>query len=186
MMNIIQFRTLFRTNSKVLFPILIILTAFSCVTNPENRPSPLRVETGKVDSVKIELTFSSPSVKNRKIFGDGEDYLEPYGELWRTGANKATSIQFSDNLLFADIKVDSGKYSIFTIPNEEEWTLIFNKNWDQWGEYDYQDSLDVLRLSVPIDKPASKKEQMRLFIENDQLKFEWELATWSVPIASLP
>lgn len=186
MMNNIQFRTLLRTNSKFAVLLFTIPFFFSCKTDPENRPSPLRVENGKVDSVSIELSFSSPAVRNRKIFGTGDEYLEPYGELWRTGANKASSIELSDDLLFDSVLVKSGMYSIFTIPNEKEWTLIINKNWDQWGEYNYQDSLDVLRVNVPVEKLPSIKERMRLFIEDRSLKFEWEYTSWSVPLVNLP
>ena len=185
-MNNIQFRTLLRTKSAVTSSFLILLLTLSCKSDPENRPSPLRVENGKIDSVSITLTFSSPSVRGRKIFGRGEDYLEPYGELWRTGANKATSFEASNDLIIDSVFVNAGTYSIFTIPNEENWTLILNKNWDQWGEYNYQDTLDVLRIQVPVTKLTSSKEQMRLFVEDNSLKFEWEYTSWRVPIASLP
>lgn len=186
MINNIHFRTLFRTNSKISILFLALPLIYSCNSNPQNRPSPLRVENIKVDSVAIELAYSSPAVRGRSIFGNGPDFLEPYGELWRTGANKATSIQLSADILIDSIKIDSGKYSIFTIPDEDEWTLIINKNWDQWGEYDYQDSLDVLRIKVPRSKLSTKQERMRLFIENNELKFAWEFSAWNVPIASLP
>ncbi len=181
----IQFRTLLRTKSTaplLLWPVILLC---SCTTNPQNRPSPLRTEYGEIGTGNVEVTFSSPAVRERQIFGTGEDFLEPFGELWRTGANKATSIYFDHDVVIANTLIDSGTYSIFTIPADKEWTFIINKNWDQWGEFDYQESLDVLRTSVDVKLLEVPKERMRLYIENEELRFEWEYTAWSIPI-SLP
>ena len=182
MITLIQFRTLFRTKSAAPLLLWPALLAFSCTTSPENRPSPLRTEYGEVGTGNVEITFSSPAVRNRQIFGVGEDYLEPFGELWRTGANKATSIYFDQDVVLDDVLIDSGTYSIFTIPEKDQWTLIINENWDQWGEYDYQESLDVLRTLVRVQSLPTPAERMRLYVENEELKFEWEYTAWSIPI----
>lgn len=185
-MSKIQIRTLFRTFFHIASVILIMLALFSCKTNPENRPSPLVIENAQLDSIKIKLTYSSPAVRDRKIFGHGADYLEQYEDLWRTGANKATTIHISNDIFVDTYKLDSGKYAIFTIPGEEKWTLIFNKNWEQWGSYDYIDSLDVFRIDVPAMELKEKEERMRLYINNDSLKFKWNLTTWGVPLSQFP
>ena len=178
-------RTLFRSKSaksSLLLPLFVVL--FSCASDPNKRPSPLRVEKAMIGGVSVELTYSSPAVRERQIFGKGKEYLEQYGELWRTGANKATTIFIDSPLLVDSIELDSGMYSIFTIPEETEWTLIINENWDQWGSYNYKESQDVLRLQLQAKKLSDVKERMRLFVENDSLKFQWDQTEWAVQLAN--
>jgi hypothetical protein len=105
---------------------------------------------------KITVTYSRPNVKGRVIFGG----LQPYGEVWRTGANTATSIEFSENVIIEGNKVPAGKYGLFTIPGENEWTIILNKTWKQWGAYSYKQSDDFLRFTV---KPKVMGESMETF-----------------------
>ena len=93
---------------------------------------------------KIIVTYSRPNVKGRKIFGG----LQPYGEVWRTGANAATTITFTENVLIEGNKVPAGEYGLFTIPGPDEWTIILNKTWKQWGAYAYKQSDDLLRFKV--------------------------------------
>ncbi len=93
---------------------------------------------------KIIVTYSRPNVKGRKIFGG----LQPYGEVWRTGANAATTITFTENVIVEGNKVPAGEYGLFTIPGPDEWTVILNKTWKQWGAYTYKQDDDVLRFKV--------------------------------------
>jgi Protein of unknown function (DUF2911) len=104
----------------------------------------------------VEVTYCRPSVKGRKIFGN----LEKYGEVWRTGANEATNIRFTEQVMVGDQKVDSGSYALFTIPNEKDWTIIINKGVNGWGAYDYKKEDDVARIIV---KPNMVKNLMELF-----------------------
>ncbi len=186
MIRTIHFRTLCRTKSVSFSILAAAFFTLSCSVDPQNRPSPLVVEDAQINEVGVKLSYSSPSVRERKIFGIGEDYLEQYGELWRTGANKATTIYFESDMLVDHLQIDSGTYSIFTIPNEEDWTIIFNSDWDQWGSYDYKQTADIMRLQVPVSRLKELREKMRLYIEEDSLKFEWELTRWGVPLANLP
>jgi hypothetical protein len=105
---------------------------------------------------KVTITYSRPNVKGRKIFGG----LQPYGEVWRTGANSATAIDFSEDVILEGHKVPAGKYGLFTIPGENEWTIILNKTWKQWGAYTYKQSDDVLRFTV---KPMNVDEMFETF-----------------------
>src|SRR5215469_11787991 len=82
---------------------------------------------------KITLTYSRPNIRGRKIFGG----LVPYGEVWRLGANSATTIKFSDDVTIEGNSVPAGEYGFFAIPDENEWTIILNKTAHQWGAYDY-------------------------------------------------
>lgn len=94
----------------------------------------------------VTLTYSRPNVKGRKIFGEGT--LQPYGEVWRTGANQATVIKFTDDVTIEGNKIPAGEYGLFTIPGKNEWTIIINKTAKQWGAYEYKQADDVLRFKV--------------------------------------
>lgn len=105
---------------------------------------------------KITVTYSRPNTKGRQIFGA----LEPYGSVWRTGANSATLISFTEPVKFGGTEVAAGEYGLFTIPGKGEWTVILNKGAKQWGAYEYKESDDVLRFKV---KPTTLKEKVETF-----------------------
>jgi Protein of unknown function (DUF2911) len=92
----------------------------------------------------VTITYSRPGVKGRKIWGG----LVPYGSVWRTGANAATTIQFTEDVQVEGQPLPAGTYSIHTIPGEKEWTLIFNKEANQWGSYSYDAAKDAVRVKV--------------------------------------
>jgi hypothetical protein len=97
-----------------------------------------------VGTTKIEIAYSRPGVKGRAIWGG----LVPYNEVWRTGANEATTISFSDPVSVGGTMLPAGKYSLATIPTAEEWTVIFSKQQDLWGMYEYKPEMDALRIKV--------------------------------------
>jgi len=105
---------------------------------------------------KISLSYFRPSVKERKIFGG----LVPYGNVWRTGANSATTITFSEDVAMGGQKITAGKYGLFTIPGEKEWTIILNKDAAQWGSYTYKEDQDILRIKV---KPVTVNPKVETF-----------------------
>jgi len=105
---------------------------------------------------KITITYSRPSVKGRVIFGG----INPYGQVWRTGANAATIINFTENVLFEGHSVKAGTYSLFTIPEKDQWTIILNKTAKQWGAYSYKQADDILRVKV---KPGYRAEMRESF-----------------------
>src|SRR5688572_29943922 len=103
----------------------------------ENKPlSPKETVTGKVGGANATIVYSRPSARGRKIVGS----LVPYGEVWRTGANEATTITFDKAVKVEGKDLAAGTYALFTIPGENEWTIIFNKESQQWGAYKYKDS----------------------------------------------
>ena len=132
---------------------------------------------------KVTLTYNRPNTKGRKIFGA----LETYGSVWRTGANNAPTITFTDEVSFGGKTVPAGKYSLFTIPNKEEWIIILNKTAEQWGAYDYKEADDVLRITV---KPTTTKSLMETFTVgfsnvkagSMSLDLVWEKTAVSVPL----
>lgn len=103
---------------------------------------------------KITVNYSRPNVKGRKIFGG----LEPYGSVWRTGANAATTISLTEAVKIEGKELAAGDYELFTIPGKDEWTVIFNKGSKQWGAYEYKESDDVLRVKVKTAKLKDKVE----------------------------
>lgn len=128
----------------------MVLVAHSA--SAQDRPSPLKeVKTIVSGAVTVEIKYSSPAVKGRKIWGD----LVPYGEVWRTGANEATTFEVSRDVLLNGQRLPAGKYAFFTIPGEKTWTLVFNKEWNQWGAYNYKESMDALRVTNIKPKKAS-------------------------------
>lgn len=120
----------------------LALPALAQVQYP--RPSPNASVSQTVGLTEVEIVYSRPSKRGRQIFGG----LVPYGRVWRTGANEPTVIRFSDEVTVNGQPLAAGSYSIHTIPGEEQWTLIFNRNADRSGGYSYDVAQDALRIDV--------------------------------------
>ncbi len=112
------------------------------ITTPQ--PSPMGTIEQKVGLTDIKISYSRPSAKGRKIFGD----LAPYNAVWRTGANASTKISFSDEVTIEGNKIPAGEYALYTIPGENEWTIILNNNLTLGGSDGYQESEDATRFKV--------------------------------------
>ncbi|WP_400191500.1 DUF2911 domain-containing protein [Hymenobacter sp. B81] len=133
----------------------------------------------------IDLKYSRPSKRGREVFGK----LEPYGKVWRTGANSSTRIKFGEEVKLAGQVVPAGTYALFTIPDAKEWTVILNKDTSQWGAYDYKPALDLLRVKVKPTALATAVETFSLTLENLQpeaadLVMRWDKTQLSVPITA--
>lgn len=98
----------------------------------------------RVGLTDIEVVYSRPGVKDRTIFGG----IVPYGQVWRTGANQATKITFSTPVKLEGADIAAGTYALFTIPGEDQWTVILNKDASQWGAFQYNEKDDVVRFKV--------------------------------------
>ena len=147
---------------KNLIYILSFLTAF-CINSKTFAQDPRIPEASSTQTIiqdfglgKVTITYSRPNVKGRKIFGG----INPYGQVWRTGANTATVITFSENVILEGNKVAAGTYGFFSIPGENEWTIILNKTYKQWGAYTYKQADDLLRFKV---KPVYVDEKRETF-----------------------
>ncbi len=150
-------------------------------------PAPSSTQTIKQDFGigSIELTYSRPGAKGRKVFGD----LVPYGKLWRTGANAATRIVFTDAVEIGGKKLDSGTYVLYTIPNEENWEVIINKGLKNWGIDGYKESEDVVRFQVPPVKLKTNTETFTMQFadiktESCSLELMWEKKAIAIPIST--
>jgi len=142
--------------------LLVIATAsmlLACGQDDKSkRPSPpAQAKETLASGAVVTIDYSQPSVKGRKI---GKD-LEPMaGKVWRTGANEATVFEVSKPVKVEGKDLPAGKYSLFTIANEGEWTIILNKTANQWGAYDYKEADDALRVKVKPGKSAQFAEKM--------------------------
>ncbi len=123
-------------------------------------PQPSTTQTIKQEfgMGSIELTYSRPNTKGRKIFGD----LVPYNKLWRTGANGATKIKFTDVVELGGKKIDTGTYVLYTIPNVDSWEIILNKGVNNWGIDGYKESEDVVRFKAAPSKTKTKAESFTI------------------------
>ncbi|HEY9195289.1 MAG TPA: DUF2911 domain-containing protein [Mucilaginibacter sp.] len=115
---------------------------------------------------KITITYSRPNVKERKIFGG----IIPWGEVWRTGANAATTISFTEKVVIEGNPVPAGTYSLFSIPEKNEWTIILNKVVKQWGAYNYKQSEDFLRFKIKPLHVSEKRETFTMAFANTTTK----------------
>jgi hypothetical protein len=144
----------------VLSSMLLITRGFA-QQDKSKRPSPPAVVTQTTNSgLVITIDYSQPSVKGRTI---GQD-IAPFGKVWRTGANEATTFSISKNAKIEEQALPAGKYSLYTIPMENEWTIIFNKTWNQWGTV-YNESEDVLRVKVKPSAAPVFTEKMTFAID---------------------
>lgn len=109
------------------------------------RPSPTAIVTMKFEDTYVKVTYSQPHKRGRDVFGS----LVPLGEIWRTGANEATELTTTEAILIGGKRIDAGTYSIFTIPQQDKWTVILNKELGQWGAYNYNEEADLVRFDVP-------------------------------------
>jgi hypothetical protein len=146
----------------------------------------------------ITITYSRPGVKGRRIWGDApsgspsgtatlddartrakDAPIVPYGHVWRTGANEATLFEVTDNVLINGQPLPAGRYSLHTIPNKDEWTIIFNKDDGQWGSFEYDEKKDALRIKAKPQMVAENQEWLMYSFEpvtpnSAQVNIRWE------------
>ncbi|MBI1343428.1 MAG: DUF2911 domain-containing protein [Terrimonas sp.] len=131
---------------KILTSCIALLTLWSVDAQQLTTPAPSPTTSVKQDFglSSIELSYSRPGMKGRKIFGD----LVPYGQVWRTGANGATTLTFGDEVTIGDKKIAPGKYGLLTIPGENEWTIIITKQTDVTSPAAYKKDQDIVRVML--------------------------------------
>jgi hypothetical protein len=141
-------------------------------------PSPKKELKTTIAGADITIVYGSPSVKDRTIWGE----LVPYGEVWRTGANEATTFETSAPISIAGQTLAAGKYGFFTVPDENDWTLVFNEVADQWGAYNYDAAKDVMRVKVVPRAATEKSEAMDFKVEGaNTVVIAWDMM--EVPFA---
>ena len=169
--------------------ILLLVLGMSCFADAQIRGAKLspteKIET-YVGMVEVELVYSRPSMRNRKIFGD----LVPFDKIWRTGANRNTKITFSEEILIGDIILEAGTYSIFSKPNKDSWDIYFHTELDAFGAPDtlqQENILAALKLN-----PTTLKEKVETFeltfkshtISSAVLSLAWENTMLDIPLST--
>lgn len=154
----------------------VLLTSFVFAQGDKaSRPSPPASANGKIGKANVTISYSSPSVKDRKIWGE----LVPYDQVWRAGANEATIFETDSELKIEGKTLSAGKYSLFAIPGEREWTIILNSETGQWGVKrggvaNLDRANDVLSVSVQPKKSQSFNEKLAYEVGKDGFVLKWE------------
>jgi len=163
-------------------PALVILTLVMIATGQQPPKSPHESTSAEIDGHKITITYGRPSLRGRKMIGDHE----PYGKVWRTGADEATTLETDADLDINGLKVPKGKYALFTLFTPDSWTLIVNKTATQWGAFKYKEADDLGRVPMNVSKPIAPVEQFTIMLvpagDSATLKMEWGNIVASVPV----
>ncbi len=173
---------------KFLLTIFALFTITAIDAQQLRTPVPSPAQTIKQDFAlgNIEVSYARPGMKGRKIYGD----LVPFGKVWRTGANNATTITFSDEVLVGGKKVPAGKYGLVTIPDRDNWTVILTKQLDVTSPAAYKQESDVVRVNVkPSTIPGGPFENFTMQFHNVKptsadLNILWENTLITVPITA--
>jgi hypothetical protein len=167
-----------RTNPAVgLTLIVFFVIALSGAQSPQDksqRPSPPATTECTINGKKVTISYSRPSMKGRKIVGE----LVPYGKVWRTGANEATTLTTAGDINIGGANVKAGTYTLYTLPSEGAWQLIINKQTGQWGTVYNQDQ-DLARVDMKKEEIVVPVEQFVISLDQDDnnsadLILEWE------------
>jgi hypothetical protein len=137
---------------------VVLLCLLSIVVNAQIKtpaPSPSATITQAVGLMTATIEYSRPSLKGRKMIGSS---LVPYGQVWRTGANKIPNLKLTEEVMIEGQKVPAGTYGLVTIPGLTDWTIILSKKPEQWGVYEYKQEDDLIRFKVKAEKMVAKEE----------------------------
>jgi hypothetical protein len=148
------------------------------------RASPHAEATATLAGKKITVSYGRPYVKGRAIFGG----LVPWGQVWRTGADEATTFTTEADVVVGGLKVPKGEYSLFTIPTEKQWTLVLNKTAKQWGAFKYDAAQDLGRAPMTVTTSTRPVEQFTIEMvpagKQLTLRLSWDKTVATVAIAS--
>jgi hypothetical protein len=162
---------------------VVLMIAFQVLKSRTKSSSPEVKQTYSVGNAKVNLFYCTPSKKGREIFGK----LIKFGEVWRTGANEPTTFETDKSLLINGKKLPAGKYSLWTIPQQDSWTVIFNKEIPFWGDGSdgkaaRNEKEDLVQVLVPVEKLTTPQEKLTIDALNNALTIKWDLTKISVPI----
>lgn len=141
----------------------------------------LKIQGKASEPLVARVIYSRPQKEGRTIFGG----LIEYKKVWRLGANEATEIEFYRDVKIKDKKLAKGRYTIYAIPTETQWTIIFNKDTDIWGAFKYDDKKDVLRVDVPVQKCPSPAEAFSIQFSKTAMGTDMTIA-WDEAMVTLP
>lgn len=147
----------------------------------EPRPSPMAVAFAKQGDTYVKIVYSQPHKRGREIFGSE---LVPYGKVWRLGANEATEITLTDEIKIGGKNLKAGTYSMFAIPEKDEWTIIFSNMLGEWGAYNYDEAHDELRVEAPVRSSETTYEPFTIMFNEagTELTMVWDKTKAVLPI----
>lgn len=172
------------------FMAIVIVALFTEVAHAQKLPpldqSPADIsylrQNGRGTAPVIKVVYGRPQKKGRTMLGG----TEPYGKVWRTGANESTEIKLYKDVTFGDKKIPAGTYTLYSIPEKDEWTIIFNSKLDTWGPYEYDETKDVARIKVPAGKSDSEVEAFTIAFDGANgtgtMVLAWENTAVKVPL----
>lgn len=165
--------------SKITLLASMLLVFFVAVSALGQMPSPRKSAEMTLAGKKISVDYGAPSVRGRKIFGS----LVPYNQVWRFGANQATHFKTDADLMFGNVSVPKGTYTLYVLPTEKGWKLIINKQTGQWGT-EYSEAQDLARIDMKLETLKAPAEVMTLSLspagKGGVLKMDWETTSASV------
>lgn len=164
-----------RKTIRYVLPLAAIFSLTAPMGAQQQRKSPHESTSGVIADKTITIEYGRPYKKGRKIYGG----LVPFDQVWRTGADEATTLTTEADLMVGDIHVPKGAYGLFTIPTEKDWTLVLNKTADQWGAFNYDSGQDLGRTAMKISGLDAPLEQLTITIEptsgnRGTLKIAWD------------
>lgn len=133
-------------HKKMLGLLLLLAPALVNAQETTTRVSPVAITSAHYKDTYLKVVYGQPQKKGRAIFGN----VVPYGQVWRTGANEATEFTFTKDITINSTVIPAGTYSLFTIPGQQQWTIILNRDLGMWGSYQYNPKVDVIRFDVPV------------------------------------
>lgn len=147
-------------------------------TAPVAKKSPMNSASILTPGGYARVVYSQPMLRGRDMIGD----RNAYGKIWRLGANEATEIFLTADAMIGGQPLPAGGYSMFAIPNEESWTLIFSSDLGEWGAYNYTEANDVLRVEVPVTTSDESYEAFTIWFDDAHMNMAWGTAHAMVPI----
>ncbi len=169
--------------------VFIVVLSAMCTYAQVNLPAPSSTQVIRQDfgMGRIEVNYSRPSLRGREVFKTSSE-LAPFGKIWRTGANSATRIRFTDKVSIAGTALDSGTYVLYTIPGKDQWQVILNKGLTNWGTDGYKESDDVARFTVPASKIKNTEtftiQVSNVKPESCELELMWGTTAVQIPITT--
>lgn len=163
--------------ARVMAGVALALAALTGSLAAQPPGSPHETVTANVGGAKVSIEYGRPYMRGRKIVGG----LVPYGRVWRTGADAATTLTTDAPLVIGGAAVPAGKVTLYTLPGAQGWKLIINKQTGQWGT-EYNEAQDLARVDLATKTLTAPVDQFTISIADGQLKLAWELTELSVPI----
>ena len=167
--------------------VVLLVVAYAYLMYRNRSLSPPGEATTTSGDLTVSITYSRPSVRNRLIFGPGDqEALQPYGKYWRLGANESTEVTFSRDVTFNGSNVKAGSYRMYAVPGPEEFEIYLNSELGQWGAFEPNHELDILQTRVPVENSNSHVEQFTISLpvgdSGIDIVCEWNDIRFVIPV----